>query len=68
MLIVKQGILYDHITERWLKLIYIKKYILYKISVPDKVWYNFMGVKVLQIQKKGHFVHLKGWIQESLVG
>ena len=28
MLKVKQGILYDHITERWLKLIYVKKYVL----------------------------------------
>jgi len=40
---VKQGILYNLITERWLKLIYVKKYIFDKISTSDKVWYNFMG-------------------------
>ena len=40
---VKQGILYDVITERWLKLIYVKKYMFYKISIFDKVQYNFMG-------------------------
>jgi len=34
---VKQCILYDLITERWLKLIYIKKYIFYKISLFDKI-------------------------------
>ena len=32
---VKQGILYDVITERWLKLIYVKKYKFHKISVFD---------------------------------
>jgi hypothetical protein len=42
MLKVKQGILYDHITERWFKL-YVKKYIIYEISICDKVWYNLMG-------------------------
>jgi len=35
-------ILYDLITERWLKLIYAKKYIFYKISIFNKVRYNFM--------------------------
>jgi len=40
---VKQGILYDLVTERWLKLIYVKKYIFYKISIFGKVWYNFKG-------------------------
>jgi len=40
---VKQVILYDLVTERQLKLIYVKKYIFYKISVFHKVWYSFMG-------------------------
>jgi len=40
-MLIAQGILYDHITERWLKLIYVKKYIFYKISVFDNIWYNF---------------------------
>ena len=43
MLKVEQGILYELITDRWLKLIYVKKYIFYKISIFDMVWYNFMG-------------------------
>jgi hypothetical protein len=39
---VKQGILYDHINERWLRCIYFKKYIFCKTSVMNEVWYNFM--------------------------
>jgi hypothetical protein len=41
---VKQGILYDLVTEKWLKLMYVKKYVFYKILVFDKMWYNFMGL------------------------
>jgi len=39
---VQQGILYDHITEKLFRLIYVKKCIFYKISIFDKVWHNFM--------------------------
>jgi hypothetical protein len=52
---VKQDILYDLVTE---KLMYVMKYIFYKISVFDKVWYNFMGwrkkeCKGIKSTKKG---------------
>jgi len=40
---VKQGILYDPITGRRLKLICVKKYTFYKILIFNKAWYNFMG-------------------------
>ena len=32
---VKQGIIYDLITERWLKLIYVKKYIIIIIGIQS---------------------------------
>jgi len=48
----------DLISERWLKLYYVKKYIFYKISIFNKVWYNVMGLvkaecKGINNSKKG---------------
>jgi len=52
---------------------YVKKYVFYKISIFDKLWYNFMGWGKRECQgikntKRGFFVELKGYIKESLVG
>jgi len=73
MIKVKQDILYDLITERWLKLTYVKKYIFYNNSIFDELWYNFMGwgkreCKGIKNTKKWFFIQLKGCIKDSLVG
>ena len=53
---VKQGIIYDLITERWIKLIYVKKYIFTKFQSLIRYGVILWGgeresVKVLNIKK-----------------
>ena len=53
---VKQGIIYDLITERWIKLIYVKKYIFPKFQSLIRYGVILWGgeresVKVLNIKK-----------------
>ena len=72
MLIFKQGIRYDQVTERWLELMYFKKYIFSKTSIFNRYGIILWGGEIESVQvqtiQKGYFVQLKGWIRESLVG
>jgi len=67
MLKVKQGILYDHITNRWPAFLCQEIYILQYFSL-NKVWYSFIewgnwectGKKNTKI---GYLIHLKDLIK-----
>ena len=52
--------------------VYGKRYIFFKISVFNRVWYNFMAWEIKSVKllkyKKVYFIQVKDLIKESLVG